>query len=290
MNDDGAVMPVPLPAPPSAPPSEPVPVPAPVLPPVPGPDPALSGRGRARRVILATVPFVLVLAAVAGAAAYTKVTVDEADRTVPTRLWHDPSQGPGRDPAGDVSRGRASTDLSKLLLPVPRAYRLGPDSGSHGNDSELSGREAAAEMKEGSRGLAGKQRRELEKRIDKLHVQGLAIRSYVSMTNDLTIRTELVRMKDTKAVRDLYVFRTGLFDAIGLFRDGPAVAGHKKNATCFREPKDSKQEIESMYCMAYDGGTSLSFTATGIKPFDTSAVAELVKDQLDHITSPGEYV
>lgn len=290
MNDDGAATPVPLPAPPSEPVPVPVPVPAPVLPHVCDPDPAPPGRGGVRRVILATVPFVLVLAAVAGAAAYTKVTVDGADRTVPTSLWHDPSQGPGRDPAGDVSRGRASTELSKLLLPVPRAYRLGPDSGAHGNDSELSGRVAAAEMKEGSRGLAGKQRRELEKRIDKLHVQGLAIRSYVSMTNDLTIRTELVRMKDTKAVRDLYDFRTGLFDAIGLFRDGPAVGGHKKNAKCFRQPKDSKQEIESMYCMAYDGETSFSFTASGTKPFDTSAVIELVKDQLDHVTSPGEYV
>ncbi|MET7644612.1 hypothetical protein ABZS83_13360 [Streptomyces sp. NPDC005426] len=249
-----------------------------------------AGRGGARRVVLAAVPFVLVLAAVAGAAAYTKITVDDADRTVPTSLWHNPSQGPGRDPAGEVARGRASTELSKLLLPVPHGYRLGPDVGAHGNDSELSGSVATAEMKEGSRGLAGKQRRELDKRIDKLHVQGLAIRSYTSMANDLTIRTELVRMKDTKAVRDLYDFRTGLFDAIGPFRDGPAVGGHKKNARCFLQPKDSKHKIESMYCMAYDGGTSLSFTASGIKPFAASAVVELVKDQLDHITSPGEYV
>ncbi|THA64973.1 hypothetical protein E6R60_33350 [Streptomyces sp. A0642] len=282
MNDDG----VNTPAPPTAPPSEPASGPVPGLAPVSDPGP--SRTGRARRVISATVPVVLVLAAVAGAAAYTKATVDGADRTVATRLWHDPSQGPGEDPAGDVSRGRASTELSKLLLPVPRGYRLGPDSGELGNDSELSGRQAAAEMKDSSRGLAGKRRREFEKRIDKLRVRGLAVRTYASAANDLVVETQLVRM-DAKAVRDMYGFKVELFDAVGLFRDGPAIDGHKKNAKCFLARK-GEQKVETMVCTAYDGGVLLSFSASGAKPFDKSAVAELVKDQLDHIKSPGEYV
>ncbi|WP_406452903.1 hypothetical protein OG782_20230 [Streptomyces sp. NBC_00876] len=282
MNDD-VTTPAPVPVP------EPVPVPVPEPGTVPEPVPVRTGKGRARRVILVTVPVVLVLAAVAGAAVYTKVTVDGADRTVTTALWKKPAREPGKDPAGDVSRGRASTELSKLLLPVPSGYRLGPDSGKYGNDAELSGRAATAEMKDSSRGLAGRQRREFEKRVDKLHIQGLAIRTYASNDNDLIVDTQLVRMKDKKAVRDLYRFRAGLYDAISIFRDGPAVGGHKRNATCFLAPKD-KQKIEGMYCMAYDGGVMLTFTASGIKPFDKSAVAELVKDQLDHITSPGEYV
>ncbi|MER7727854.1 hypothetical protein [Streptomyces sp. NPDC096323] len=290
MNNDGVNAPAPPPAPPSEPTPAPASGPAPGLLPVPDPAPApvRAGKGRARRVILASVPVVLVLAAVAGAAAYTKVTVDGADRTVGTRLWRNPSQGPGKDPAGDVSRGRASTELSKLLLPVPRGYRLGPDSGAQGNDSELSGRVAAAEMKDGSRGLAGKQRREFEKRVDKLRVRGLAIRTYTSDANDLIVETQLVRM-DKKAVRDLYGFKAELFDAIGVFRDGPAIGGHKKNAKCVLPPK-GKLKVESMYCTAYDGDVMLSFSASGTKPLDKSAVAELVKDQLDHIKSPGEYV
>ncbi|MEU8626626.1 hypothetical protein [Streptomyces sp. NPDC048669] len=295
MNDD-ATTPAPLPEPASGPSPEPASGPDPVLDPapapdaVPVPDPVPARKGRARRVILATVPVVLVLAAVAGAAAYTKVTVDDADRTVTTRLWATSSHGPGKDPAGDVSRGRASTGLGKLLLPVPGGYRLGPDDGAHGNDSVLSGRAATAEMKAGSRGLAGKQRRELEKRIDKLHVQGVAIRTYASDGNDLIVSTELVRMKDKKAVRDLYGFQVELFDAISVFRDGPVISGHKKNAKCVLQPKDSKHKIESMYCLAYDGEMALSFYATGLRPVDKGSVAELVKDQLDHITSPGEYV
>lgn len=289
MNDDGTTTPAPLP--------EPAPEPAPAIAPeaepsVPAAAPARKG-GK-RRAILAGSLAVLVLGAVSGAAVYTKTTVDHADRTVTTELWagsaHGKSKGKDKDPAGDVSLGRASTELSKLLLPVPDGYRLGPDDGVHGNDSEVGGREAAAEMKAGNRGLAGKQRRELEKRIDKLHVQGVAVRTYTSDRNDLLVRTELVRMKDKKAVRDLYDFQTGLFDAIGLFRDGPAVGGHKKNATCFLQPKDSKHRIESMYCMAYDGEMVLSFVASGTKPVHTSSVADLVKDQLDHIKSPGEYV
>ncbi|MFI6894558.1 hypothetical protein ACIBM4_10645 [Streptomyces sp. NPDC050256] len=256
---------------------------------VPEPAAVPARRGRARRLILATVPVVLVLAAVAGAAAYTKVTVDGADRTVTTALWKKPAHGPGKDPAGDIARGRASTELSKLLLPVPKDYRLGPDIGELGNDSELSGRVAAAEMKESGRGLAGKQRRELAKRIDKLHVQGLAVRSYVAEANDLVVDTQLVRMKDKKAVRDMYRFQTGLFDAVGIFRDGPEITGHKKNAMCFRAPED-KREIESVYCVAYDGELLLTFSASGTEPFDTSGIALLVMDQLDHIKSPGEYV
>ncbi|MFI6650934.1 hypothetical protein ACIBI8_25435 [Streptomyces sp. NPDC050529] len=280
MNDD-VTLPAPAaPEPESLHPAEPAPEPA--------PEPVR--KGRARRVILATVPVVLVLAAVAGAAAYTKVTVDGADRTVSTVLWQKPAHGPGKDPAGDIARGRVSTGMSKLLLPVPAGFRLGPDSGTYGNDAELSGRAATAEMKDSGRGLSGKQRREYEKRIDKLHVQGVGIRTYASDANDLVVETQLVRMKDKKAVRDSYRFQTGLFDSVGIFRDGPAVSGHKKNATCFLNPKNSKQKVDGMFCVAYEGEAMFTFTASGTKPFDKSAVVELVKDQLNHITSPGEYV
>ncbi|MGC5394869.1 hypothetical protein ACPXCP_03855 [Streptomyces sp. DT20] len=281
MSDDDTTTPATTPAP--------LPEPEPASAPASGPAPVRK-RGK-RRAILATGLAVLVLGAVSGAAVYTKTTVDDADRTVTTELWAGSSHGTsGKDPAGDVSRGRASTELSKLLMPVPDGYRLGPDDGVHGNDSEVSGPEAAAEMKAANRGLAGKQRRELEKRIDKLHVQGVAVRTYTSDGNDLVLRTELVRMKDKKAVRDLYDFQTGLFDAIGVFRDGPSVNGHKKNAKCFLQPKDSEHKIESMYCMAYDGEMVLSFSASGPRPVRKSFVAGLVRDQLDHIKSPGEYV
>lgn len=246
--------------------------------------------GRARRILLTALPFVLVLGAVGGAAAYTKVTVDGADRTVETDLWKVSERKPAKDPAGDTARGRTSTDLSKLLLPVPEGYRLGSDVGRYGNDDEVDGAQAVAAMKESNRGLAGKERREYDKQIDKLRLQGLAVRSYVSEENDLEVHAEIVRMKDKTAVRNFYTFQKELFDALGIFRDGPKVKDHTRKATCYLQPKDSDSEIEEMVCAAYDGELSITYRATGIKPVDRTAVAELLKDQLDHITSPGEYI
>ncbi|MFG2588171.1 hypothetical protein [Streptomyces sp. NPDC048438] len=251
---------------------------------------APSRSRRARRILLTALPFVLVLGAVGGAAAYTKITVDSADRTVETIPWKVSDREAGKDPAGAIDRGRSDTELSKLLLPVPEGYRLGPDDGEHGNDDEVDGRRAVAAMKESSRGLAGKKRREYEKRIDKLRVQGLALRSYVSEGNDLEVHAEIVRMKDKNAVRNFYTFQTELFDLVGIFRDGPKVKGHTRKATCYLQPKDSESGIEDMVCAAYDGELSITYRATGIKPVDKAAVAELLKDQLDHITSPGEYI
>ncbi|MFC9622616.1 hypothetical protein ACFTXM_22350 [Streptomyces sp. NPDC056930] len=249
-----------------------------------------AASGRARRVILTALPVVLVIAAVGGAAAYAKSTVDDADRSARTALWEEPAHKPGKDPAGDVARGRASTELSKLLLPVPTGYRLGPDNGELGNDGEQSGKKATAAMKESAHGLAGKERRAYEKQIDKLRIEGIAARSYTGDGNSLAISTEIMRMKDRKAVRSLYTFRTGLLESIGIFRQEPKIKGHTRNARCYVLRKGSKDSIESMNCLAYDGELSISVSASGTKPFDRTAVAELLKDQLDHIASPGEYV
>ncbi|MFH8756208.1 hypothetical protein [Streptomyces atroolivaceus] len=267
----------PLPEPPDAPES-------------PGAPDAAARPGRARRILLTALPFVLVLGAVGGAAAYTVTAVDGADRSVETTVWRVAEGEPGKDPARDTSRGRADTALSKLLLPVPAGYRLGPDEGEYGNDGEVDGKQAVAAAKESNRGLAGKERREFDKRIDKLRIQGLAVRSYVSQENDLEVHAEIMRMKDKKAVRDFHTFQTELLDVLGIFRDGPKVKGHTRNAACYLQPKDSDSDIEEMVCAAYDGELSISYSASGIKPVDKAAVAALLKDQLDHITSPGEYV
>ncbi|MFI6061756.1 hypothetical protein [Streptomyces sp. NPDC051286] len=254
--------------------------------------------GRTRRMIPAVLAAVLVIGAVSGAATYTKITVDHADRGVKTTLWAESSHKASKDPAGEIGRGRATTELSKLLLPVPSGYRLGPDIGENGNDSELSGRKATAALKESNRGLAGRERRALDRRVDQLHIQGVALRSYTSdiidhtsdNNNNLLVDVQITRMKDKKAVRDLYTFRTGVFDSFGSFREGPTIDGHRRNATCFLSPRDSEDRIENIWCQAYDGELSIAVSASGTKPIDRTAVAELLKDQLNHITSPGEYV
>ncbi|GHF70528.1 hypothetical protein [Streptomyces griseus] len=258
------------------------------------PDPAVPGTApapgrRARRVLLTALPVGLVLAAIGGAAAYTNATVDTADRKVTTAVWDDDHAPTGKDPAGDPSRGRHDTELTRLLLPVPEGYRLGPDIGEIGNDSETSGAKATAAMKEMGRGLAGKDRRELNKLVERLRIQGVAQRSYTSAENDLVVNVQIVKMRDKRAVRQTYLDRKKLLDSFDVFRKGPSIDGHKK-ATCYRLPKGDKNTLDGVSCIAYDGEVSVSVEANGSKPFSPSAVRDLVKDQLDHITSPGEYI
>ncbi len=251
--------------------------------PVPAPAP------RMRRVVLTALPVVLVLGAVGGAAAYTKNIADTADRTVTTTVLdvdHVPS---GEDSAGGPARGRHDTELTKLLLPVPKGYRLGPDIGELGNDSETSGAEAAAAMKEMGRGLAGKDRRALNKSVERLRIRGIAQRSYTSDANDLVVNVQVMKMRDKQAVRSSYVNRKELLDSFDAFRKGPPVDGHEK-ATCYRLPKGGKDTLDGVICIAYEGEVSVTVDANGRNPFSPSDVADLVKDQLDHIASPGEYI
>lgn len=255
--------------------------PATTLAPVPAP------ARRMRRGVLTALPVVLVLGAVGGAAAYTKNTADTADRTVTTTVLdvdHAPS---GEDSAGGPARGRHDTELTKLLL--PKGYRLGPDIGELGNDSETSGAKAAAAMKEMGRGLAGKDRRALNKSVERLRIRGIAQRSYTSDANDLVVNVQVMKMRDKQAVRSSYVNRKELLDSFDAFRKGPPVDGHEK-ATCYRLPKGGKDTLDGVTCVAYEGEVSVTVDANGRSPFSPSGVADLVKDQLDHIASPGEYI
>ncbi|MBA4865589.1 hypothetical protein H1V43_30470 [Streptomyces sp. PSKA54] len=235
-------------------------------------------------------PAVLVLGALVGGLGYTKVTVDDADRTVPTVLWADDNDAkPGKDPAGDVGRGRADTELNRLLLPVSEHYRLGPDIGEYGNDAELSGKEAVAVMKAAGRGLTGKQRRERDKYVEKLRLKGIAMRSYTYGTHVRVAEMSIAQMENKKAVRDMYTFQTRLFDAVGVFRKGPSVKGFK-NAACYLMPADSETDLDAMHCIAYEGELLVTMEVYGSEPFSKSEAVDLLRRQLDHIESPGEYV
>ncbi|WP_175411003.1 hypothetical protein [Streptomyces sp. TRM64462] len=252
-------------------------------------------RSRTRRALGVVIPAVLVLGAASGGLAYTRKTVDEADRTVPTTLWSraEGSSGTAKDPVGNAPvQGQASTPMSKLLLPVPDDYKLGPDIEEYGNDGEISGKQATQLLKDGGRGLSGKKRRDFEKRIEKLGVRGVAVRSYLSNTNDLLVEVHIVRMKDEKHLHDLHKLRVGLAEFLK-FKKGPSIKGHKK-AACYLVPMENasgkKTELEGMDCVAHTGDIQVTVSAAGTKPFEKSDVADLVKRQLDHIAAPGEYV
>ncbi|MFF8607984.1 hypothetical protein ACF06X_18805 [Streptomyces sp. NPDC015346] len=254
---------------------------------------------RRRRTLLTVVlPAALVLGAVGGGLTYTGVTVNAADRSAPTVVWEEQeaTQRGGEDPAVlGATRGKASAPLSKLLLPAPYGFELGPDVETYGNDGELDAKAAAALLKEEGKGLSGKKRRDYEKRVDRLGVQGFAVRSFQSVDEDLVVTVHLTQMKDKKRIREMFELRkelSGLLD----FPKGPKIGGHK-NSACFMVPQDpdldkeeQEDQLAGMVCSAYDAGVSVTVTAWGTKPFEEAVVAEIVKKQLDHITSPGEYV
>ncbi|WP_328720851.1 hypothetical protein OHT52_16175 [Streptomyces sp. NBC_00247] len=256
---------------------------------------AKAGTGRVMRVARYVVPAVVVLGVIAGAGVYTKNTVDSADRTSPTVLWPKgaPKEyGKAKDKEKDLGTaalaGRSDSELSKLLLPATKDWQLGMDVGELSNDSVISGKEATAVFKESAHGLAGKDRRAYEKRIDRMKVQGLAQRSYVSPQSGMTAVIGVVKMKDTKTLYDLWSADTGFMDGLDVFRDGPKIKGYKK-ALCFRYPKN-EDGLDGVTCTAYEGELLISVDAEGTEPMSMSDVADLVKDQLDHIKSPGEYI
>ncbi|MET9677034.1 hypothetical protein ABZY68_28675 [Streptomyces sp. NPDC006482] len=252
---------------------------------------------RKRRLLTNVLTAVLVLGAIGGGVAYTAVTVDGADRSAPTVGWAEPTvTTTPSDPAAGFAKGRASTPLSKLLLPVPDGYVLGADVKGHGNDHELAAKEASALFKQTNKGLYGKKRRAYEKEIDKLGIQGMAMRSYASVGSTLQVEVLVLRMKDKGMVRQFSGIQKGMFEFLEL-REGPKIKDHEKNAACFLAPeprkgdkKERAAELRSMICQAYDGEVMVTVTAYGAVPFGEQAVAELVKKQLDHIESPGEYV
>ncbi|MFE6715345.1 hypothetical protein [Streptomyces sp. NPDC057695] len=252
---------------------------------------------RARRVLLRVVlPSVLVLGLIGGGVTYTALTASAADRTAPTTVWGSTGDStPDEDPAAPLARGKAGTPLSKLLLPLPKGYEFGPDEELYGNDGELGAAEATALMKQSGEGLSGKKRRAFEKNVDKLGVQGIGVRSFADLNNDVVVSVELARMKDKKRIKDSYRLRKEVMEYLE-FPKGPKVKDHR-NAVCYLAPKDTtldKKEqaaaLEEMFCIAYDSEVFVTVKAAGAKPFDKARVAQLLTQQLDHIASPGEYV
>ncbi|MER5964811.1 hypothetical protein [Streptomyces sp. NPDC002057] len=253
-------------------------------------------RGAGRVLLGIVLPSVLVLGVAGGGVAYTAVTVSSADRTAPTQVWSAPEPvANDEDPAETAARGRAGTPLSKLLLPVPEGYELGPDQELYGNDGELGEKDAVALMKREGEGLSGKKRRAYEKGVDRLGLQGVAVRTYADLDEAAVITVHITRMKDKKRIKESFRLRTEVLEALE-FPKGPKVKDHR-NAACYLVPEDEtlkkkerEERLDGMICLAYDSEVMVAVTAASARPFDRAATADLLRKQLDHIESPGEYV
>ncbi|MCX4575944.1 hypothetical protein OHB41_22665 [Streptomyces sp. NBC_01571] len=254
------------------------------------PEPAPARKRVRRGRVAAVAGAVLLVGAVVAGSAYTVVTVQDADRDPGAPTWTFPKAA-----HDDARKAKGPTGLAAVLVPYGTdGWTRGPDIAEFGNDASLSGPEAAALRKESLRELPRSQRRQLEKRIDKEHTKGIAMRSYLgtdtyTLQAEFTVSIELAQMEDKTAVRNMSTFQNEFFDALKIFRTGPKIEGHK-NAKCFLPPKDKKEKLDAMVCSAYQGDVLVSLTAYGAKPLNTKGVAKLLREQLDRIAEPGEAV
>jgi hypothetical protein len=247
-------------------------------------------RGR----IAAVAGAVLMVGALVAGTGYTVVTVRDADRDAGAPVWKFPA-----DKAADEKAPSAS-GLAGMLVPYGTDdWVEGPDIREFGSDRQLSEAEATALRKESLRELPRSQRRELEKRADRLRVKGVAMRSYFSGSGNgfdqerdkdiYSVSIVLSRLESRAAVRDMVTFQTEFLDALEIFRKGPEVKGHK-NAKCFLAPKEFSEDLDSMSCLGYVGDVLVTVSADGVRPLDSKAVATLLSTQLDRIAEPGEAV
>ena len=244
--------------------------------------------------IAAIAGVVLLSLAVVGGVGYTVVTVNGADRDAGDAVWTFPKV------SSEKAEGAAKpTELAAALVPytLDDGWSEGPDIAEYGYDTAFTGAQATALRKEALKELPLKQRKPLEKAIDKQHTKGLAMRSYVSSNQQAlgytdkasTVNIVLSQIADTSAVRNASRFQNEFLDALGVFRPGPKIKGYK-NAECFLSPKDTEEKIDTVYCSAYQGEVLVTLTAQSPKPLQTSAIGRLLKEQLDRIKNPGEAV
>ncbi|MFF0301389.1 hypothetical protein ACFYTV_11945 [Streptomyces sp. NPDC004562] len=257
----------------------------------------LPARKRWRRGRIAAVAAaVLTVAAVVAGTGYTVVTVRDADRDAGAPTWKFPSAAADRP-----AEAKKATGLAGMLVPYGTdSWVRGPDMGEFGADAQLTGAQAEALRKESLRDLPRSQRREMEKRLDRLRPKGVAMRSYFSefasgraggfVSDIYSVDVVLSQLENRAAVRDVVRTQNSVLGALdGIFRKGPAVKGHK-DAKCFLAPKDISEGTDEMTCFGYVGDVLVTVSAQGARPLDAKAVAKLMSTQLDRIAEPGKAV
>ncbi|WP_255345803.1 hypothetical protein [Streptomyces chartreusis] len=256
--------------------------------------PAARRRPRAGR-IAAVAGTVLLLGAVVAGAGYTVVTVQDADRDAGLPTWKFPKPAAADDK--DEKSDKAASGLRGLLLPYDeKGYTRGPDLGEFGSDAELSGRQATELRKESLKDLPRKERRQLEKELDKRPIEGMAMRSYYNADPQAIYDKRafftsvvLARLESRAAAKDVATGQNEFLSDLGLFRKGPKLDGHK-NAKCFLTPKGLDEKLDRVYCTGWSGDVLISVTASGVRPLDLTSIGMFVTAQLDRIDDPGKAV
>ncbi|SDP22513.1 hypothetical protein [Actinacidiphila guanduensis] len=263
------------------------PAPLPPLPPALPPEPTATARPR-RRTALVTAGVLVAVAACGGVGYAVLHGGDGKNGTHVAAPWTAPT--PTATKAfGARSGGSHYGSLRLLLLPIPEGYGPGEDVDAYGNDVVLGVKQATDLFRGDLSDLSAKERKQLDKSIDALHIEGAGMRTYSKNTSDMEVQIRLVQMKNEEGARAQTDFFRDFSKALGVFRDGPKIKGYPK-AACFLPPADKSDKLDEMTCEATEGDLMVELEVEGVKPLQKNEAAALFRKQLDRVRDPGEAV
>ncbi|MFJ4987982.1 hypothetical protein ACIP9H_29780 [Streptomyces sp. NPDC088732] len=241
---------------------------------------------RSRRGLAIGVAGALVAVAAGGGIGFAVLQQKDDGKQATARPWKAPEPSKTAE-YGARSGGSHYGALGKLLLPVPLGYTSGPDLAEYGNDAEFTGKDAVAVFQGDIADLPKKERTQLRKTIDAMRIQGVGMRTYSDMSGVIAVDMQIVQMKNKNFARAGTDYFSAFTKALGVFRNGPRIAGHDK-ARCVLPPKKPGAELDAMTCQATEGDLMVSMTVTGLAPLKKDDAADLFKKQLDRVQDPGE--
>ncbi|GAA5006385.1 hypothetical protein [Kitasatospora paranensis] len=194
--------------------------------------------------------------------------------------------GPSASPAfGAKSNGTHFGSFRDLLLPVPDGYRLGPDAGAYGNDTELTEAQRKSWMEDEIRGLPTKLQDSLRKVWQDTPLKGGGVRS-LAASDDTLVATVWLLQYHQAAVKADDAWVSTLGSDTGLFRLGPQVPGHTE-AHCYLPALPPGSEVDSLQCSAALGDLRVVFQVDGVAPLPKDRLVTLFAEQLDRLAIPG---
>ncbi|NXY94554.1 hypothetical protein HYE82_09135 [Streptomyces sp. BR123] len=231
------------------------------------------------------------IAVLAAGALWAAGRMADADRTSPTRYWVAAGAKPKPSGSSDSTAAVPPNELTGKLVPIPADYEPGPDIDVEGNDFYIPGERALQAFKDARTGLSGDQRAERDKALADLKLKGMAGRSYHRVRDQQVAEIHLMQA-DSQALARFSEFSKKIIDFMGNGREAPKVEGFP-DAKCTlqslgKEKKEEKDKIDTIDCVAVRGDVLVSFRWYGPKPFSADDAVGLFRQQLTHLTSPGE--
>ncbi|MFJ8437237.1 hypothetical protein ACIQ9P_38695 [Kitasatospora sp. NPDC094019] len=227
-----------------------------------------------------------VAAALAGVAVGAGIVEVRYDDPPPVVTAPPPSlPTPRAAPFGAKPNGSHFGSLHDLLLPVPDDHDPGPDDGEYGNDTELTGDRLTAAFEDDLGPLPEEQRKKLRQSWKDLHVKATAVRTYTDRQGNRVIGMKLHQFNQQE-VQKANEFTAVFTGDTGIFRLGPAVAGHPE-AHCYLLPAQPSAPIDRMTCSAAEGDLLVVMDTEGVAPLAKDRIVAMFAQQLDRLAVPG---